>query len=89
MAKKKKEEVQEVTQTQEENKSIEVSVEQVCAAILSTIGNTVNVPLANIVANYSNHTIKVDQQEDGSVTFELQELPKLEEEQSANTTVGE
>jgi hypothetical protein len=61
-------------QAQEEN-NVQISVEQICAAILATVGS-VEVSLENLVANYGNKTIAVNQNEETkAVTFALVDMP--------------
>jgi hypothetical protein len=63
-----------------ENSNIQISVEQICAAILATIG-TVEVSLENLVANYGGKTIAVDQNPDTkAVTFALADTPANQED---------
>ena len=75
-------------QSQQANNNVQISVEQICAAILATVGN-VEVPLENLVANYGGKTISVDQNTDTkAVTFALADKPEntediLETEKSA------
>lgn len=61
--------------------NVQISVEQICAAILKTAGS-VEVSLEDLVANYSGKTIAVDQNADTkAVTFMLADTPiQLEEE---------
>jgi hypothetical protein len=60
---------QQATQTPEDN-GVNISVEQILAAIVATVGE-VNIPLEVLVANYSTKSISVNQNEDKSVTFSL------------------
>lgn len=54
-----------------------ISVEQILAAIIHTVGD-VNIKLEDLVANYGDKTISVNQQEDKSVTFSLVDLASVE-----------
>jgi hypothetical protein len=55
--------------------NVQISVEQICAAILATAGS-IEVPLENLVANYAGKTISVDQDtETKAVTFALADMP--------------
>jgi hypothetical protein len=55
--------------------NVQISVEQICAAILATVGS-VEVSLENLVANYAGKTISVDQNPDTkAVTFALADMP--------------
>ena len=59
--------------------NIQISIEQICAAILATTGS-VEVPLENLVTNYSGKTISVDQNSDTkAVTFALADIPEDKE----------
>jgi hypothetical protein len=69
-------------QPQPSNDGINISVEQILAAILSKTGE-VNVPLDTLVANYSDKTIAVNQLEDKSVTFNLVDIASVPSEELA------
>lgn len=73
----------EETTTQPENTTdgnIQISVEQICAAILKTVGS-VEVSLEDLVSNYGGKTIAIDQNPDTkAVTFALADLPQQSEE---------
>jgi hypothetical protein len=76
------EETTPVEQTEEaQNKQVSISIDQILASVVATLGE-VTVPLKDLVTNYSNKTIRVDQNEDGSVTFKLEDLPVEAEESS-------
>jgi hypothetical protein len=63
------ENVQEETTTQDQD--VNITVEQICAAILQTAGSVV-VPIENLLGNYSGMNIAVTQDEDTkAVTFSL------------------
>lgn len=65
------------------NQGVNISVEQILAAVISTVGTT-TVPLEKLVENYSSKTIAVTQNEDKSVVFALVDAPQTEEvEESA------
>jgi len=70
------------TQPQPSNNGINISVEQILAAILSKTGE-VNVPLDTLVANYADKTIAVNQLEDKSVTFNLVDISSVPAEELA------
>lgn len=74
----------------QEGQNVNISVDQILAAVLSTVGS-VNVKIETLIFNYSTKTIKVDQLEDQSVTFELIDLPELpaEAEQDAPEQISE
>ena len=60
--------------------NIQISVEQICAAILKTVGS-VEVSLEDLVSNYGGKTIAIDQNPDTkAVTFALADLPQQTEE---------
>ena len=47
----------------EEMNNIKISVEQICAAIITTVGE-LEVPLETLIKDYSNMNISVEQDED-------------------------
>jgi hypothetical protein len=66
-------EVVEVLETEvaPEGDNVQISVEQICAAIISTIGS-VDVPVEKLLANYQDKSISVNQNEETKVlTFTL------------------
>lgn len=65
-------------ETTNNNQGMNISVEQILAAIVSTVGE-VNIPLEALITNYSNKSISVNQNEDKSVTFALVDLPEATE----------
>jgi len=66
------------TATPENN--VQISVEQICAAILKTVGS-VEVSLEDLVSNYGGKTIAIDQNPDTkAVTFALADLPEQPKE---------
>jgi len=63
------------TDANQDNGNVQISVEQICAAILATVG-TVEVSLENLIANYAGKTIAVNQNpETKAVTFSLADIP--------------
>jgi hypothetical protein len=72
---------QEVTTETPANNGINISIEQILAAVIKTVGDT-NVSLDDLVANYSQKTISVNQLEDKSVTFSLVDAPQVETTES-------
>ena len=60
-----------------EENNVNISVEQILAAILKVSGK-VNVPFADLVSDYSTYNIAVTQNEDKSVDFELTEVQAVE-----------
>ena len=78
-------ETTEVASATSEDSNVNISIEQICAAILATL-NTVEVPLESLLTNYSNKVIAINQDEETkAVTFtlndaaELQEMPLVDE----------
>jgi len=69
------EETTQTESTQEQNPGVNISVEQILAAIIQTVGTT-TVSLENLVANYSMKSIAVNQNEDKSVVFSLVDAPE-------------
>jgi len=66
--------VEDQTEQQEENKGFQISIEQICAAILSKIGS-VELELDQLLADYSKKSIAVNQDpETKSLTFELTDV---------------
>ena len=68
---------EETANTEQQNSGVNISVEQILAAILKTTGD-VTITLENLVANYSTKSIAVNQHEDKSVTFSLVDAPVAE-----------
>jgi hypothetical protein len=67
-------------ETAQPDNNVQISVEQICAAILKTAG-AIEVSLDDLVANYSGKTIAVDQNPDTkAVTFSLADTPVQQEE---------
>jgi len=63
------------TTTPDTSNNVQISVEQICAAILATVGS-IEVPLENLVSNYAGKTISVSQDETTkAVTFALADIP--------------
>jgi hypothetical protein len=57
--------------TQDPSNNISISIEQICAAILATVGS-IEVPLASLVTDYSSKSIAVNQDpETKAITFSL------------------
>lgn len=57
----------------EEMNNIKISVEQICAAIITTVGE-LEVPLEALIKDYSNMNISVEQDEDSKAfVFKLVE----------------
>ena len=69
-----------VEETTQENNNINISIEQICAAILNTIGS-VEITLESLVTDYTKKSIAVNQDsETKSVTFTLVDVPVKTEE---------
>jgi hypothetical protein len=68
---------QETTTEAPANNGVNISVEQILASILQTVGD-VNVKIENLIANYGSKSIAVNQQEDKSVTFSLVDASEAE-----------
>jgi hypothetical protein len=71
-----------------ENQNVNISIEQILAAVLQTSGS-ITVKLEDLVANYSTKQIAVNQNEDQSVTFQLADAPAQEEAASESESVSE
>jgi len=68
------------TDTVTPDNNVQISVEQICAAILKTVGS-VEVSLEDLVSNYGGKTIAIDQNPDTkAVTFALADLPQQTQE---------
>ena len=70
---------QEVTAVPENN-NMNISVEQILAAVIKTTGD-VTVALEDLIANYGNKTISVNQLEDKSVVFSLIDVTDVPSEE--------
>jgi len=68
----------------EENQGVNISVEQILAAIVNQFG-PVTIPLDKLIMNYGDKSIAVNQNEDKSVVFTLVDLPKQTEKQEEAT----
>lgn len=74
-------------ETTQQDSNIQISVEQICAAILKTAGS-IQVSLEDLVANYGGKTIAIEQDETTkAVTFALADTPNVE--QTAETESAE
>ena len=71
-------------ETTEANNGINISVEQILAGILQTTG-AITIQLEDLVANYGQKTIAVNQNEDKSVKFELVDASVAQAEQTAES----
>jgi len=62
----------------DEKNQIPISIEQICAAIISTVGE-VSIPLENMLKDYSNKSIAVNQNEDTKeLMFNLVDIENIE-----------
>jgi hypothetical protein len=77
----KKNEVVETVDAVEEvgqENNIQISIEQICAAIVNTLGS-VEVPLENLIKDYQSQSISVNQDEKTKVlTFSLVDNAEIE-----------
>jgi hypothetical protein len=61
-----------------QNQNINISIEQICAAILNTLGS-VEVSLENLLKQYGGKSIAINQDEETkAVTFSLTDVPEAE-----------
>lgn len=74
--------ITDAVESQPANDGVNISVEQILAAILNKVGPA-NIALDDLVANYSTKTISVNQLEDRSVTFELVDISEVPTQESA------
>lgn len=73
----------EVTDSPENN--VQISIEQICAAIVKTLGS-VEVSLEDLLTDYSSKSIAINQDEETkALTFSLADAPVPEEEAPAET----
>lgn len=64
-----------VEATPEAPQNINISIEQICAAILATLGS-VEVQLQDLLANYQGKSIAINQNEETkAVTFSIADVP--------------
>ena len=68
----------------EQSNGINITVEQILASVINTVGPVV-VPLEKLIENYGNRSISVNQNEDKSVEFSLVENAQVVEETSQET----
>lgn len=52
------------------DENLNVNIEQILAAILKTEGK-ITVSIEDLVADYGDYSVAIDQEEDGSLTFRL------------------
>jgi hypothetical protein len=80
--KKAKEEVVEAVEATENN--VQISIEQICAAIIKTLGS-VEIALEDLVADYSSKSIAVNQDEETkALTFTLSDTPVPDSSEEAD-----
>ena len=65
-------------ETQTQGGGVNITVEQILAAVISHTGS-VTLPIEQLITNYGNKSIAVNQNEDKSVTFSLVDAPVAEE----------
>ena len=75
---------EETTTQEKQDNGINISVEQILAAIIKTTGE-VTVQLEDLIANYSKMTIAVNQNEDKSVKFSLVDVAEAQAEQASES----
>jgi hypothetical protein len=76
---------EQTTQNNPDGDNVNISIEQILAAILFTVGTT-NVSMENLLGNYSSKQISVTQNEDKSVTFALVDTPEEIQEEKAEVS---
>ena len=64
--------------TAPDGENVQLSVEQILAAVLSKVGKQ-NIEIPELLKNYSSYSIAVNQEDDGTVSFDLVEAPKAED----------
>ena len=75
----------ETTNITPESSNVNISVEQICAAILATVG-VVEVKIEDLTKNYSDKNIAVNQDsETKAITFTLVDAP-IEKEKTEEST---
>jgi hypothetical protein len=78
-------EVQAQPEQQPDSNGVNISIEQILAATLKTVGE-VNIKVEDLIANYGDKSIAVNQQEDKSVTFSLVDAPEPTEVEDTTET---
>lgn len=68
-----------MTEQTQQDPGINISVEQILAAIINKLGE-ITIPVEELVANYSTKVIAVNQNEDKSVVFSLVDAPAVQEQ---------
>lgn len=63
----------------EQNQGINITVEQILAATVNTLGS-VTIPIDKLVENYGDRSISVNQNEDKSITLNLIANNQIKEE---------
>jgi hypothetical protein len=68
------------TQDTTQSNNIPISVEQICAAVLATLG-TVTLAISDLIKDYSNKTIAISQNnETKEIVLTLADLPETKSE---------
>jgi len=90
MTNKTEEVTTEVTPDAAPDTNVQISIEQICASIIKTLGS-VEVSLEDLVTDYSNKSIAVNQNEETkALTFTLADAPApIEEEAVVEETPAE
>ena len=78
------EETTQVENTQPENPGVNITIEQILAAVVNHVGS-ITIPIEKLIMNYGDKQIAVNQNEDKSVVFSLVDTPKAEEETTEET----
>jgi hypothetical protein len=82
MTNKTEEVTTEVTPDATPDTNVQISIEQICASIIKTLGS-VEVSLEDLVTDYSNKSIAVNQNEETkALTFTLADAPAPVEEEA-------
>jgi hypothetical protein len=82
MTNKTEEVTTEVTPDAAPDTNVQISIEQICASIIKTLGS-VEVSLEDLVTDYSNKSIAVNQNEETkALTFTLADAPAPVEEEA-------
>ena len=75
-------------ETQTQGGGVNITVEQILAAVISHTGS-VTLPIEQLITNYGNKSIAVNQNEDKSVTFSLVDAPVAEEAEGSTEETAE
>ena len=75
-------------ETQPENPGVNISIEQILAAVINQIGS-ITIPIETLITNYGNKQIAVNQNEDKSVVFTLVDVPVAQEAEETTEETAE